>query len=61
VYRIDVETGQSTCVARLDMLALDCDLVGGQPGTAYVLERRGDPRALTPVIVKLSGLTSSAH
>ncbi len=26
VYRIDVEIGQSTCVARLDMLALGCDM-----------------------------------
>lgn len=61
VYRIDVETGQSTCVARLDMLALGCDLAGSQPGTAYVLEHGGDPRAPTLVIVKLSGLASSAH
>jgi hypothetical protein len=33
VYRIDVETGKSTLMARLDMLALGCDLASGHQGT----------------------------
>ncbi len=41
VYRIDVETGKSTLMARLDMLALGCDLASGHQGRAYVLEHRG--------------------
>jgi hypothetical protein len=55
VYRIDVENGLSTCVARLDMLALGCDMAAGPPGIAYVLEHRGSPRAFIPIVVKLSG------
>jgi hypothetical protein len=55
VYRIDVETGQSICVAKLDMLALGCDMTAGSDGNVYVLEHRGGPRAFHPIIVKLSG------
>jgi hypothetical protein len=58
VYRIDVETGQSTCVANLDMLALGCDLAAGGDGNMYVLEHRGRPRSFHPIVVKLSSLTS---
>jgi hypothetical protein len=55
VYRIDVESGQNTCVARLDMLALGCDMAAGDPNIAYVLEHRGSPSAFQPIVVKLSG------
>jgi hypothetical protein len=58
VYRIDVESGQSTCVARLDMLALDCDMAAGQHDSVYVLEHRGGPRAFIPIVVKLAGCAS---
>ena len=58
VYRIDFESGLSTCVARLDMLALGCDMAAGPPGSAYVLEHRGGPRAFIPIVVKLSGSLS---
>jgi Holliday junction resolvase-like predicted endonuclease len=58
VYRIDVETGQNTCAARLDMLALGCDMAAGGDGSMYVLEHRGGPRAFVPIVVKLSGLAS---
>jgi len=55
VYRIDIETGTSTLVARLDMLALGCDLASGDHGRAYVLEHRGSPRAFIPIVVALAG------
>jgi len=55
VYRIDVETGKSTLMARLDMLALGCDLASGHQGRAYVLEHRGSPRSFIPIVVALSG------
>jgi hypothetical protein len=55
VYRIDVESGQNTRVAKLDMLALGCDLAAGQADSAYVLEHRGGPRAFIPIVVRLSG------
>ena len=55
VYRIDVETGKSTLMARLDMLALGCDLASGHQGRAYVLEHRGSPRSFMPIVVALSG------
>lgn len=58
VYRIDVETGQNTLVAGLDMLALGCDLAASKPDIAYVLEHRGGPQAFVPLVVKLSGLTA---
>jgi hypothetical protein len=32
VYRIDVETSNRTLMARLDMLALGCDMVSGNDG-----------------------------
>jgi hypothetical protein len=57
VYRINVETGESTLVARLDMLALGCDLASDDTGCAYVLEHRGGPRAFIPLVVALSGYT----
>ena len=49
VYRIDVETGKSTLMARLDMLALGCDLASGHQGRAYVLEHPGSPRSFIPM------------
>ena len=55
VYRIDVETGKSTLMARLDMLALGCDLASGHQGRAYVLEHRGSPRSFIAIVVALSG------
>ena len=58
VYRIDVDSGLSTCEARLDMLALGCDMAAGPPGIAYVLEHRGSPRAFVPIVVGLSGSLS---
>lgn len=58
VYRIEVESGLSSCVARLEMLALGCDMAAGPPGVAYVLEHRGSPRAFIPIVVKLSGSPS---
>jgi Restriction endonuclease len=58
VYRIDVETGNSMLMARLDMLALGCDMASGANGRAYVLEHRGSPRAFIPVVVELSGYAS---
>ena len=58
VYRIDVETGQNTCVAKLDMLALGCDMTAAEPDLAYVLEHRGGPRAFQPIVVRLSGCAS---
>jgi hypothetical protein len=57
VYRIDVETGKSDLVARLDMLALGCDMASDDQGSAYVLEHRGSPRAVIPIVVTLSGYT----
>jgi Holliday junction resolvase-like predicted endonuclease len=59
VYRIDVETGNSTLMARLDMLALGCDLASGKNGRAYVLEHRGSPRAFIPIVIALSGYEPS--
>jgi hypothetical protein len=58
VYRIDVETGNSDLVARLDMLALGCDMASDDRGRAYVLEHRGGPRALIPIMVALSEYVS---
>ena len=58
VYRIDVETGNSALMARLDMLALGCDLASDNHGRAYVLEHRGSPRSFIPIVVALSGYTS---
>lgn len=58
VYRIDVESGQSTCVARLDMLALGCDMAASQHDSVYVLEHRSGPRAFIPIVVKLAGFAS---
>jgi hypothetical protein len=58
VYRINVESGLSTRVARLDMLALGCDMAAGPPDVAHVLEHRGSPRAFIPIVVKLSGSLS---
>jgi Restriction endonuclease len=55
VYRIDVETGHAVCVARLDMLALGCDMTAGPRNTEYVLEHRGAPKAFLPIVVRLSG------
>ena len=55
VYRIDVETGKSTLMARLDILALGCDLASGHQGRAYVLEHPGSPRSFIPIVVALSG------
>ena len=55
VYRIDVETGKSTLMARLGMLALGCDLASGHQGRAYVLEHPGSPRSFIPIVVALSG------
>lgn len=55
VYRIDVETGKSDLVARLDMLALGCDMASDDRGRAYVLEHRGGPRTFIPIVVALSG------
>jgi hypothetical protein len=55
VYRIDVETGKADLVARLDMLALGCDMTSGDHGRAYILEHRGGPRAFIPIVVTLSG------
>lgn len=55
VYRINVETGESTLMARLDMLALGCDMASGHQGRAYVLEHRGGPRSFIPIVVALSG------
>ena len=57
VYRIDVESGHHMRVAELDMLALGCDLAGGQGSSAYGLEHRGGPRAFIPIVVRLSGST----
>ena len=54
VYRIDVETGKSDLIARLDMLALGCDMASDDHGRAYVLEHRGSPRAFIPIVVALS-------
>ncbi len=45
-------------MAELDMLALGCDLAAGQPGSAYILEHRGGPRAFIPIVVKLSGIAA---
>ena len=55
VYRIDVESGQNTLVAKLDMLALGCDLAAGGHDNAYILEHRGSPTAFYPIVVGLSG------
>jgi hypothetical protein len=55
VYRIDVETGKSDLVARLDMLALGCDMASDDRGRAYILEHRGSPRTFIPIVVALSG------
>ncbi len=52
---IDVESGLNSCMARLDMLALGCDMAVDPPDVAYVLERRGSPRAFIAILVKLSG------
>jgi hypothetical protein len=43
-------------VAKLDLLALGCDMAAGEDGNMYVLEHRGGPRAFRPIVVKLSGL-----
>lgn len=59
VYRIDVQTGQSTRMAQLDMLALGCDLAAGQPGSAYILEHRDGPRAFIPIVVRLTGIAQA--
>ena len=59
VYQIDVGTGQNTRVAKLDMLALGCDMAAGRDGSMYILEHRGDPRAFQPIVVELSGITSA--
>lgn len=61
IYRIDVESGLNTCVAKLDMLALGCDLAAGPHGIAYVLEHRGGPRAFVPIVVRLSGYASPGY
>jgi Holliday junction resolvase-like predicted endonuclease len=58
VYRIDVENGQSTCLAELDMLAVGCELAAGEHDSAYLLEHRGGPRSFIPIVAKLSGLHS---
>jgi Holliday junction resolvase-like predicted endonuclease len=58
VYRIDVGTGTSDLVARLDMLALGCDMASDDHGRAYVLEHRGSPRNFIPIVVALSGYAS---
>jgi len=58
VYRIDVETGKSTLVAKLDMLAMGCDLAATGRERAYVLEHQGGSRAFVPIVVALSGYAS---
>jgi Holliday junction resolvase-like predicted endonuclease len=55
VYRIDVETGETTLIARLNMLALGCDMTSDDHGRAYILEHQGSPRAFIPIVVTLSG------
>lgn len=54
VYQIDVETGATECLARLDMLALGCDMTAGPRGVSYVLEHRGSPRSFIPIVVELT-------
>jgi hypothetical protein len=58
VYRIDMETGKSDLVARLDLLALGCDMASDDHCRAYVLVHRGGPRTLIPIVVALSGYAS---
>jgi hypothetical protein len=55
VYRIDVETGETELIARLNMLALGCDMTSDDHGRAYILEHQGSPRAFIPIVVTLSG------
>jgi hypothetical protein len=55
VYRIDVETGGTSLIARLNMLALGCDMTSDDHGRAYILEHQGSPRAFIPIVVTLSG------
>jgi Restriction endonuclease len=57
VYSIDTKSGHNTRVAKLDMLALGCDLATGPADSAYILEHRGGPREFIPVVVRLSGFT----
>jgi hypothetical protein len=58
VYRIDVKTGNSDLVARLDMLARGCDMASNDHRRAYILEHRGSPRAFFPIVVALTGYAS---
>lgn len=58
VYCIDVENGRNTCVAKLDMLALGCDMAAAEPNVAYVLQHRGGSRGFQPIVIKLSGCAS---
>lgn len=58
VYQIDVETGAAECLARLDMLALGCDMTAGHGRVSYILEHRGSPRAFIPIVVELTRTTA---
>jgi len=42
-------------IARLNMLALGCDMTSDDHGRAYILEHQGSPRAFIPIVVTLSG------
>jgi Holliday junction resolvase-like predicted endonuclease len=53
LYRIDVASGHSACMAKFDILALGCDLAA-RGGTAYVLAHRGGPRAFVPLVIKVT-------
>jgi hypothetical protein len=57
VYRIDVETGRSDLIARLDMQALGCDMAADDHGRAYILAHRGSLRTFLPIVVTLFGHT----
>lgn len=55
LYRIDVESGRNTLVAKLNMLGLGCDLAAAGSNRAYVLEHVGGQRAFYPIVVGLTG------
>lgn len=56
IYRIDVNTGQSTLIARFDVPPYSSDLVAAGPGQAYVLHHliRGQS-AYYPVVIRSAG------
>jgi hypothetical protein len=58
VHRIDVETGESTFMARLDRSPLSGDMAADNQGRAFVLQHRFGPRTFSPVVVALSGYST---